>query len=81
MHSLIYSASPKHVMIILVKSPEAIMAKSQERKVGANKDCKHPRRRGILNLLKWQRCTFKTFLRAYLVSKLRKILCGIESHV
>lgn len=53
-HSLIYSASPKYVMMILVKSPEAILAKSQERKVGANKDRKHPRRKGILNLLKWQ---------------------------
>lgn len=38
MHSLIYKASPKYVMMILVESPEAILAKSQERKVGANKD-------------------------------------------
>lgn len=79
MHSLIYGVSPKYVMV-LVKSPGAILAKAQERKVGANKDRRHPRRRGILNLLKWQRCTFKIFLRAFSISKLNKILCGIKSH-
>lgn len=79
MHSLIYSASPKYVMMIPVE-PRSNFGQVSERKVGANKDREHPRRTGCLNLLKWQRCTLKIFLRAHSVSKLNKILCGIKGH-
>ena len=53
MHSLIYKASPKYVMMISSKSPEAISVKAQrERKADSDKDHKHPRLMGYLNPLK-----------------------------
>lgn len=49
MHSLIYSAGPKCVMMISSKSPEAISVGERERKADSDKDHKHPRLTGPLN--------------------------------